>query len=167
MLIDIDECVSGLHNCHSSASCTNTVGSYNCSCNQPYTGDGKTCNLVAGKYPTLIHVDFASISRRVLGWLKPRGGTKVKAASAAEVRDGIPSRRIINRPILLLGRFNKSVSVGTPKLVNYAWIGWSQRKLWWRLVAILTCKSIVKFAYWAKRLIELSSSWFPPKFPSG
>ncbi len=61
MLIDIDECVSGLHNCHSSASCTNTVGSYSCSCDHPYTGDGKTCNLVAGNYPTLIHVDFASI----------------------------------------------------------------------------------------------------------
>ncbi len=79
---------------------------------------------------------------------------KVKAALAAEVRDGIPSRRIINRlilqkynsenfiillyfykchaaqgnlffhlslirPKILLGRFNKNVSVGTRKLVNY------------------------------------------------
>jgi len=51
-LIDIDECVSGVHDCHSSASCTNTVGSFNCWCNHPYTGDGKTCRLVAGKYVT-------------------------------------------------------------------------------------------------------------------
>ena len=43
VLADIDECVSGVHGCHSSASCTNTVGSYSCSCNHPYIGDGKTC----------------------------------------------------------------------------------------------------------------------------
>jgi hypothetical protein len=60
-----------------------------------------------------------------------------------------------------------SIYVGTRKMVNYAWIGWSQGKLWWKLVAILTCKSIVKFRYRGERLIEPSSSWFPPKFPSG
>ena len=32
---------------------------------------------------------------------------------------------------------------------------------------ILTCKSIIKFGYRGERLIEPSSSWFPPKFPSG
>ena len=32
-------------------------------------------------------------------------------------------------------------------------------------VAVLTCKSIVKFGYRGERLIEPSSSWFPPKFP--
>ena len=61
----------------------------------------------------------------------------------------------------------KSVHVGTRKMVNYAWAGWSQRKLWWRSVAVLTCKSIVKLGYRGERLIEPSSSWFPPKFPSG
>jgi len=54
MLADIDECASSVHDCHSSASCTNTVGSFSCSCNHPYTGDGKTCRLVAGKYVTFI-----------------------------------------------------------------------------------------------------------------
>ena len=48
----IDECVSGAHDCHRLASCTNTVGSYTCTCNQPYTGDGKTCSA-PGKYFTL------------------------------------------------------------------------------------------------------------------
>ena len=32
---------------------------------------------------------------------------------------------------------------GTRKMVNYACTGRSQRKLWWRSVAILTCKLIV------------------------
>ncbi|KAL7461845.1 hypothetical protein ACHAXS_002246 [Conticribra weissflogii] len=52
-------------------------------------------------------------------------------------------------------------------MVNYALIGRSQGKLWWNLVGILTCKSIFKFGYRGKRLIKLSTSWFPPKFPSG
>jgi len=34
---------------------------------------------------------------------------------------------------------------GTRKMVNYAWTGWSQRKLWWRPEVILTCKSFVWF----------------------
>ena len=47
--VDIDECASGTHNCHSSlASCTNTVGSFSCSCNHPYNGNGRTCNLASG-----------------------------------------------------------------------------------------------------------------------
>jgi hypothetical protein len=60
-----------------------------------------------------------------------------------------------------------SVYVGTRKMVNYAWARRSQRKLWWRSVAILTCKSIVRPGYRGERLIEPSSSWFPLKFPSG
>ena len=60
-----------------------------------------------------------------------------------------------------------STSVRTRKMVNYACEGWSQGKLWWRLVAILTCKSFVIHGYRGERLIEPSSSWFPPKFPSG
>ena len=55
----------------------------------------------------------------------------------------------------------------TRKMVNYVWVGWSQGKLWWRLVAVLTCKSFVKLEYRGERLIEPSSSWFSPKFPSG
>jgi hypothetical protein len=62
---------------------------------------------------------------------------------------------------------SKSVSARTRKTVNYACVGRSQRKLWWRLVEILTCKSFFERGYRGERLIEPSSSWFPPKFPSG
>ena len=60
-----------------------------------------------------------------------------------------------------------SVIVGTRKMVNYVWVGWSQTKVWWRFIAILTCKSFVISEYRGERLIEPSSSWFSPKFPSG
>ena len=69
-------------------------------------------------------------------------------------------------PFLWMWR-SLSVHVGTRKMVNYAWARRSQRKLWWRSVAILTCKSIVRPGYRGERLIEPSSSWFPLKFPSG
>ena len=31
------------HECHANASCTNTEGGYNCSCQLGYSGDGATC----------------------------------------------------------------------------------------------------------------------------
>ena len=74
-----------------------------------------------------------------------------------------------HRPVRAPLRAGRSLSapVGTRKMVNYAWRGRSQRKLWWKSVAILTCKSIVESEHRGERLIEPSSSWFPPKFPSG
>jgi len=41
----------------------------------------------------------------------------------------------------------ESTCVRTRKMVNYAWAGWSQGKLWWKLVAVLTCKSFVWLGY--------------------
>ena len=60
-----------------------------------------------------------------------------------------------------------SMTDTTRKMVSYTCAGWSQGKLWWKLVAILTCKSFVWREYRGERLIEPSSSWFPPKFPPG
>ena len=53
--------------------------------------------------------------------------------------------------------------VGPRKMVNYAWIGRSLEKCWWRLEAVLTCKSLIKFEYRGKRLIEPSRSWLRKK----
>ena len=41
---DIDECSVGIDECSSNATCTNTEGGYNCSCDTGYHGDGFTCN---------------------------------------------------------------------------------------------------------------------------
>ena len=41
LLADIDECASpSLNSCAPSATCTNTPGAYNCSCNAGFKGDG-------------------------------------------------------------------------------------------------------------------------------
>ena len=55
----------------------------------------------------------------------------------------------------------------TRKMVNYSREGWGLRKLRRMLVTVLTCKSFVSHWCRGERLIEPSSSWFLPKFPSG
>ena len=40
---DIDECAAGTDGCDENANCTNTDGSYTCSCLSGYSGDGVTC----------------------------------------------------------------------------------------------------------------------------
>jgi len=41
--VDIDECATETDNCDANASCTNTLGSFECACNDGYSGDGTTC----------------------------------------------------------------------------------------------------------------------------
>ena len=44
---DFDECqASDLNECHEKAKCTNTLGSYNCTCLDGYFGDGVLCQGV-------------------------------------------------------------------------------------------------------------------------
>ena len=40
---DIDECETSIHSCDVNAFCNNTIGSYICTCNPGYFGNGKSC----------------------------------------------------------------------------------------------------------------------------
>ena len=120
--------------------------------------------------PVLKHGPRSAAGARVFGWLKTPG-CAVKVKARLEARRGgsrSPERRTVDRSDATPWRdSSESVAVATRKMVNYARAGRSQRKLWWKPAAVLTCKSIVKLGYRGERLIEPSSSWFPPKFPSG
>ena len=42
-ILDIDECAKDTDNCHADSTCTNTKGSFHCSCRHGYSGDGINC----------------------------------------------------------------------------------------------------------------------------
>ena len=41
--VDVNECELGTHICNSSANCTDTDGSFNCTCREGFEGDGFNC----------------------------------------------------------------------------------------------------------------------------
>ncbi len=43
LMNDVDECVRSTHNCHPNAVCSNTVGSFSCTCGPGYSGNGFNC----------------------------------------------------------------------------------------------------------------------------
>ena len=118
--------------------------------------------------PVLKHGPRSLTHARAAGPCETRRRSEGEAPSAGE-QGVILRKKAQRRPISVVPttRSRKSASVRTRKMVNYAWAGRSQRKLWWRAAAILTCKSIVRPGHRGERLIEPSSSWFLPKFPSG
>ena len=44
VLTDIDECAVNNGGCSPEANCTNTPGSFNCTCHEGYSGDGFNCS---------------------------------------------------------------------------------------------------------------------------
>ena len=87
---------------------------------------------------------------------KPVCAVKVLAEIVAPATDHLPKKCL-----------SMSMPIRTRKMVNYVCEWQTQGKLWWRPVAILTCKLFVIHGHRGERLIEPSSSWFPLKFPSG
>ena len=49
---DINECEDGLDDCDPFADCTNTVGSFECQCQEGFTGDGRECII---SQPSLVN----------------------------------------------------------------------------------------------------------------
>ena len=51
LLVDIDECSLDSDKCYANSECTNTEGSYSCTCKPGYSGDGHNCTgYFLGKY---------------------------------------------------------------------------------------------------------------------
>ena len=50
IFLDHDECAAELDNCHENATCNNTFGSFECTCNSGFEGDGVNCTSKAVDY---------------------------------------------------------------------------------------------------------------------
>jgi hypothetical protein len=60
--VDVDECALGTDNCHDNATCNNTDGSFECSCNDGYSGNGTSCESKRTVKAILMRED------RLLNW---------------------------------------------------------------------------------------------------
>lgn len=135
MFADIDECTSGSHNCHQRASCTNTVGSYSCSCNSPYTGNGKTCRHSASECQNF--QSLTSITRRVTynhadsncdnrfyGWYRFQGSAGTRMATSCP-----PTQRCDTYATGWLNGGHPSVSDG--QVSRLACFHWNSNCCYW------------------------------------
>ena len=55
---DIDECALEADNCDINSECSNTIGSYDCTCNMGYTGSGIMSDC--SKYYAVVQRNFVS-----------------------------------------------------------------------------------------------------------
>ncbi|CAH3156512.1 unnamed protein product [Porites evermanni] len=82
---DLNECSRDKYYCDQVASCTNYRGSFNCTCDQGYFGDGFECELI--NYASMIRYKIAALRSTIVGndanylqylstWLKPVAQSK-------------------------------------------------------------------------------------------
>ena len=71
--VDIDECSKGSHVCHVNAGCTNTNGSYNCTCKEGFIGDGRSCSGTLNSV-SLSDIGFYAVSKCVRRVMHIPGG---------------------------------------------------------------------------------------------
>ena len=58
LLADINECLNGEQHCHTQATCTNSIGSFECMCNTGFKGNGVDCSGEFLKNPIMIYFSW-------------------------------------------------------------------------------------------------------------
>jgi len=67
MTREVNECTLGTHNCNTNAICTNTIGSYLCTCKIGYFGNGFNCS---GNISKFIKIDIIKMKIIKMKWKK-------------------------------------------------------------------------------------------------
>ena len=108
--IDEDECASGNSSCSADATCNNTVGSFTCSCNPGYHGNGSVCESCAAGYkcaggmsqPQMCLVGSYSKSTASVCTLCPGNATSMNASDSCNCRAGfLADPQDVNNPRML------------------------------------------------------------------
>ena len=61
--LDVDECLDGTNNCNVNANCTDTIGSFECTCVAGYAGDGvRNCTGIYSLQLSRIEMDSCELS---------------------------------------------------------------------------------------------------------
>ena len=64
--IDVNECLTNNGGCSPNATCTNNVGSFSCSCNTGYSGNGFTCT---GMFPWILFWNKVKLNKYRYKWM--------------------------------------------------------------------------------------------------
>ena len=101
--VDVDECASGRNNCNSQAMCTNTVGSFKCTCLGLYYGDGVTCTKV----------DNTAVSSTMCSELflnKPASSVLTLAAWQQQVLQGVDVGMLLRESLDLVNSTTSNIT---------------------------------------------------------
>ena len=79
LLTDINECET-TRACHSNATCSNTEGSYNCSCVYGYIGDGFNCTSIPYLCSMIFHSHYLTFQELTCVMLDPLTVTLMQPA---------------------------------------------------------------------------------------
>eukprot|EP00820_Chromera_velia_P025936 Cvel_51.t1-p1 / transcript=Cvel_51.t1 / gene=Cvel_51 / organism=Chromera_velia_CCMP2878 / gene_product=Fibrillin-1, putative / transcript_product=Fibrillin-1, putative / location=Cvel_scaffold6:58-5613(-) / protein_length=792 / sequence_SO=supercontig / SO=protein_coding / is_pseudo=false len=122
-----DECTAGTHNCHTHADCTNMAGSFTCTCQSGYRGDGvSSCQTFFYVPPTDIGVgndwtdDSTVLYEGVRTWYKDYSG--VVCPGVYRVKS--------NKRWLDYNNANQNVATHPAKLFDHQSGAWSPRTMW-------------------------------------
>eukprot|EP00736_Rhodelphis_marinus_P010899 Rmarinus@m.552 len=120
---DVDECTTGAHSCDVNAGCTNTTGSFTCTCLGQYAGNGTFCSDAATLTP-VVNLPPSNVTlppNFVLEFVLPETASPGSVTLSLECTtncEGDPGTRLVSFSVSAAGVHR----IALPSLSNATWI---------------------------------------------